>query len=239
MGRNDRCTDNNILNIHHGLTIHAMSKTRFYRVWINLKVRCLDSNCKAYPNYGGRGIKVCERWMDFNNFREDMHQSYEQHFEKHGSRDTTIDRIDVNGNYEPSNCRWATKKEQGNNRRKLERKGLRKYSSTFKKPSIEYNGEKHYLKDLAISHGLPPGVVANRIRSYGWTLEKALNTPNGKRGVSSNDRRLEYNGKIYTTRELEKELSLRTGIIRERLNYGWSLEEAINPEKFNGKKIRS
>lgn len=84
--------------------------------WQQLRVRCLTMTNKAYPNYGGRGIKVCDRWLVFENFLADM-----------GERPpgTSIDRIDNNGNYEPGNCRWATALEQGRNRRPA-RKGLQR-----------------------------------------------------------------------------------------------------------------
>ena len=64
-----------------------------------MRRRCYDKNFVGYKNYGGRGITVCERWLEFQNFYDDMHESFDEHVEKFGEKDTTLDRIDVNGNY--------------------------------------------------------------------------------------------------------------------------------------------
>lgn len=85
---------------------------RFYRIWGDMKYRCNNPNCSAYENYGGRGIKVCEEWSDYENFYNDMWQSYNEHIEKFGVKQTTLDRIDVNGDYSLQNCRWSTYQEQ-------------------------------------------------------------------------------------------------------------------------------
>ena len=87
--------------------IHGMARTRPYRVWAAMIYRCSNEACKDFRHYGGRGIAVCEEWRDFQKFWEDMRIGYQPGLE--------IDRIDNDGNYEPKNCRWATRSQQMKN----------------------------------------------------------------------------------------------------------------------------
>lgn len=131
-----------------------MYKTRPYRIWTSMLNRCRNKNCNNYDRYGGKGVTVCERWKRFANFWEDMQKGY--------TDEMTIDRIDNSGNYEPSNCRWVSAKEQ-----------LR-HKSTVK--LFEYDGEKLTIPQLAKKIGMSRWTLYTRIKS-GWPIERAINEP--------------------------------------------------------------
>jgi hypothetical protein len=140
-------------------TRHGSYKTKEYQIWATMKDRCFNSNNKKFHLYGGRGITVCDRWRhSFENFIADM-----------GVRPTSrhsIDRIDGNGNYEPTNCRWATYKEQGNNTRANHLLSFRSLTLTVTQWAEHLNVNKKTL-DF-------------RLRS-GWSVEKVLSEPVRKR----------------------------------------------------------
>jgi hypothetical protein len=115
-----------------------------------MKKRCLLPTNGGYKNYGARGINVCERWLKFENFKEDMYESYLKHVEEFGEKNTSLDRIDVNGNYEPSNCRWVTLEEQNNNRN----------NNRF----IIYNGSKMTVTQIGRIVGKDFGGVMRNVR---------------------------------------------------------------------------
>jgi hypothetical protein len=133
--------------------IHGMSNTPTYWVWVGMRTRCLQPKHHTYPNYGGRGIKICERWTTFTNFLEDMGERPEG---------KSLDRINNDGDYEPSNCRWATPKEQSMNTR-----------ASF---LITWNGETLCETDWNKRLGLSAYSVARRLQN-GWSLERALTSP--------------------------------------------------------------
>lgn len=138
-----------MLNKTHGLT-----DTRLFHIWSNMKQRCYNKNAKKYPNYGHRGITVCDEWRnDFMNF-------YDWAINSGYSDNLTIDRIDVNGNYEPNNCRWATLQQQARNRRNT--------------PMYTLNGVTRCLSEWCEIYNIKYHTVYNRIKKYNHSIKKAL-----------------------------------------------------------------
>jgi len=151
--------------------IHGMKNIRFYRIWANMKDRCLRLKNKAYPNYGGRGIKVCDRWLKFENFRDDMYEEYLEHSKLFTEKNTTIDRINNNGNYCLDNCRWATRKEQTNNRNPQYNQRTFKAISPN---SIEFtsNTQLGFAKEHELDYaGIWRCLNKKQIRHKGWKFE--------------------------------------------------------------------
>jgi len=141
-------------------TTHGMSKTRTFKIWREMKARCNNPNSTNYSKYGGRGIKVCERWNNsFEAFLEDMGEP--------PTKEHSLDRIDNNRDYEPSNCRWATAKEQARNRRN---------NVTF-----EFQGKERTLAEIAEIVGVKYSLLNSRVMDYGWTIEEATSLPPRKR----------------------------------------------------------
>lgn len=137
---------------------HGKKDSRIYSIWASMLQRCKNPNDISYSLYGNKGISVCEDWEYFINFDEwAMSNGYQE--------DLSIDRIDSNGNYEPSNCRWVSMKVQqrnrGNNRK------------------IEYDNKNLCLTEWSEITGLHPKTIAYRLNS-GWSVEDALTKPKGK-----------------------------------------------------------
>lgn len=133
---------------------HGFAHTPMYNVWSEIKERCLNPNNKSYKNYGGRGIVMCEEWLDYMNFHRDMVSTYREGL--------TIERVGNDKGYSKSNCIWADINVQANNKRK----------NHF----IEYAGERLTISQMARKHNMKPYIVQKRIYK-GWSVEKALTTP--------------------------------------------------------------
>jgi hypothetical protein len=134
---------------------HGMRHTPEWKAWRNMKTRCSNQNIEEYHRYGGRGIKVCEIWWN----------SFEQFYQDMGSRPSsghTLDRIDNDGDYEPGNCRWITRKEQAQNRESNRR--------------LTLDGITRTMAEWADACGVKADTIGRRLR-LGWSAEKALNTP--------------------------------------------------------------
>jgi hypothetical protein len=148
------CYRNEILSLRR--TTHGKSKTHeLYKTWAGMHSRCKSTMHKAYLDYGGRGIKVCERWHKFENFLADIG---ERPFNK-----ASLDRIDNDGDYEPSNVRWATAIQQGRNKRNNK--------------LITFNGKTQTLSTWAAELNLNKTTLKDRLGKYGWSTERALTTP--------------------------------------------------------------
>jgi len=148
---------------------HQMSNTRFYKTWADVVSRCQYKGNKYYKNYGGRGIQVCNSWKLFQVFRKDMYKSYLAHSKIHGERNTTIDRINVNGNYSLSNCKWATRQEQVRNKR------------TNRK--IKFSGKTMVLSDWAKEYGLNKSSLWRKVVQKGVPLPEAISSLSATRAV--------------------------------------------------------
>jgi hypothetical protein len=133
-----------------GKPTHGKSHTRTYKIWQGIRKRCNNPSAAQYAFYGGRGIRVCERWNAFEAFLADMGEAPDG---------LEIDRIDCNKDYAPTNCRWASRAEQVRNMRR--------------NVHIEYCGQVKCASDWAKEYGLHPGALRYRLLA-GWSMERAL-----------------------------------------------------------------
>jgi hypothetical protein len=132
---------------------HGQKGTPLYQRWKGMIQRTTDPKAKKFDAYGGRGIKVCDRWRSFENFAADMGPTFRE--------DLTLERLNVNGDYEPTNCTWATMTDQARNRRNNH--------------VITWQGETMALAAWEEALGLPRRILSGRLRR-GWSIERALRT---------------------------------------------------------------
>ena len=185
---------------HDGL---AGKNVRIYKIWWGIKSRCCDPKNCNFHRYGARGIQVADEWTDFKNF---LH--WAQH---NGYQDgLSIDRINNDDGYTPSNCRWASMKQQGRNRRN----------------NVKYElcGQSKSLTEWAEVFGISSGTLFIRVSRLGWSLEKALTTK-----VAEKDPFLSAFGETKKMSEWCREKGLSRSCFRQRIGkYGYTIEEALS-----------
>lgn len=184
-----------------------------------MKRRCLNPNNFAYSRYGGRGITVCDRWLEsFENFLVDMGEA---------PPGMSLDRIDNDGNYKPGNCRWATPLEQGSNK--------------CNNHLIEFEGKTQSLSQWANEYGIQVGTLWYRLKE-GWLIEEALTkplmtpqesgsliwaTPTEQNGNKRSNRLFKFDGRVQKLSQWAREFCIDAGTLRNRLEKGWPIEEAL------------
>jgi hypothetical protein len=177
-----------------------MYQSTEYTIWENMVSRCTNKNNPRYDRYGGRGIKVCDRWRAFENFLVDV-----------GSRPSsehTLDRYpDNDGHYEPGNVRWATRKQQQRNMSR----------NVF----VELDGQHRTVSEWEELRGFRRGLISRRLKR-GWPPRKAITTPTAKQ-----NKHVVFMGQQTTIASLCAERGISRMMVHLRLKRGWTLENAL------------
>lgn len=178
--------------------------TRLGRIYHNMKTRCTNPNYDKYQYYGGKGIKVCDEWMN-------SWYAFCDWAEANGYNDMlTLDRINPNGDYCPSNCRWVSRKEQANNR--------------SNNHMLTYNGKTQTIKQWAEEIGLSETCVEQRVNA-GWPIERVLTEPHHD---TNRERLITYNGITKRLYEWANELGIKYKVLQNRLDlHHWTIEKAL------------
>lgn len=175
-------------------------RSKVYHTWVSMKQRCLNENNANYHRYGGRGITVCKRWLVFENFYTDMGEPpTPQH---------SLERIDNDAGYKPSNTRWATKAEQANNRATC--------------VSITHNGKTLNLKQWSIELDVPYQLLVNR-----WVKGERAEVLLQPRRQKVHGELVTYKGKSMTLREWEKKLGIKYSVLWKRNAEGVPLDKPV------------
>jgi hypothetical protein len=184
---------------------HGMRYSRLYNIWTQMIQRCINQNLDHYDRYGGRGIKVCDEWMDFEMFAEWARgNGYNEGL--------SIDRLDVNGNYEPSNCKWSTDVEQQRNKRN------NRY--------LTINGETKTVAEWAEISGLSYKTLQRRL--YTGCKEENLIAP-----IGYQHNLLEINGEKKTMNQWAKEAGLQFSTVKRRYQRGLRGEDLLKKGRLN------
>ena len=185
-------------------TKHGMYGTQIYKIWAELQQRCFNTKHTFYKNYGGRGITVCDSWLKFENFYQDMGDVPEG---------CQIDRIDNNKGYYKKNCRWITPKENCRNR-----------SSNVE---ITFNGKTQCIAAWEEELGFNHGTLWKRLYQYYWPVERAFTEP----VKDSNRKPVTFNGKTQSLTKHAKDHGLGLTTVVYRLGLGWDLSKALTTPK--------
>jgi len=192
---------------------HGLSRDNFYKIWNSIKGRCLNKKDKGYKNYGKRKILICDRWLKFENFRDDMYKSYKEHIKKFGEKNTSIDRNNNNGNYCPENCSWKNYEEQGNNKR----------NNHF----LTFNGQTMTISRWAKKLNLNPALIYHRINTYKWSDKRALSQPTSN-NIRKNTILITHNNITLTLKQWCNKLNLPYKTIYSRIKYRhWSFLKSL------------
>ena len=184
---------------------HGESASRLYHIFHDMHRRCNNPKRQSYARYGGRGIKVCDEWNQKTGFENFFKWAMENGYKD----DLSIDRIDYNGDYEPSNCRWADAITQANN-------------SSWNHV-IECNGEPHTLAEWGRIRNINSGTLVNRLK-LGWSIEEALEFVPHK-VVRRDEVLYTINGETHNIREWCRIRNLSVDTVRYRREHNWSPEE--------------
>lgn len=198
--------------LSEGRTKHGLCSSKnphpLYSTWEGIKQRCTNPMASNFKEYGGRGIKLCDRWIDFPNFVEDMWPSW--------AKGMSLDRITPNSNYSKEECKWSTPKEQANNRRT--------------NVLMSINGTTKTRMQWSEEFGVPYTTIRSRINS-GWTPEKAVSEPIRKQEKGNIVGNLEFRGKSQSVKEWALDIGLKPSILYLRIKLGWSVEKTLTTPK--------
>lgn len=199
----------------HGHYVNGR-ESYIHRAWRAMILRCHDPKNQSFGNYGARGIVVCDRWRR----RDDPNEGFAAFLADMGDRPTpdhSLDRIDNDGPYSPENCRWATREEQGTNRRTCR--------------MIQFNSENVPVMVAAKALGVSHAVLVQRL-NHGWSDREAVETP-----VAPYERKLPkyvtYDGQQMRLADASKAAGLDLRTVRRRLYRGWSFEDALSRQRRN------
>ncbi len=181
---------------------HGKIYTKKYKSWDHMKERCMNPNCKNYNDYGGRGITVCNEWLSFNNFDQDMSDP--------PSNKYTLHRIKNHLGYYKENCVWATAKEQG-----AEKRNNKKFT---------FNGKTQILAEWARELNIDEETINYRIYKRGWSIKKALTTP-----VRNINKLIDFNGQSKILGEWAKDYNIDQGTLYARIYLrNWDFQKALS-----------